>query len=190
MYLRSLGFSVQKIKHLLAEENSSQSLELLITQEIANNKDEIENLKKKQKKLLVFKEILHKRRLKKEKISDITAIMEKNTKLAQLRRRTIYFSIGILVFEIIGMMLITNILLQHHFLLGKVMAGILVLILLIFSTMLAKKYYDCVAYICPNCGTKFIPTFKQFFFAAHTPRFRKLRCPHCNKKSYCLEVIR
>lgn len=190
LYLRSLGFSIQKIKQLFTEENSSQSLELLISQEIADNQAEVTSLKDKQKKLLDIKEILHKRKLDKDKISDITTIMRSNTKLAQVRKKMIYYGLVILSLEIIGMLLIANILLQHQVLLGEILAGLLVVILLIFSTILAKRYYDCVAYVCPNCGTKFVPSFKKFFFAAHTPRFRKLRCPHCDKKSYCLEVIR
>lgn len=190
LYLRSLGFSILKIKRLLAQENSSQSLELLISQEIADDQGEINKLKEKQRKLVTLKKLIHQRKLDKDKISDITTIMKNNTKLIQLRKKMIYCGLGILVLEVIGMLLIANILLRHHILLGEVLAGILVVILLGFSTSLAKKYYECVAYICPNCGTKFVPGFKQFFFAAHTPKFRKLCCPHCGKKSYCLETIR
>lgn len=189
LYLRSLGFSIQKIKQLLAEENSSKSLELLISQEIADDQEEIAKLKEKQRKLAALKKLIHQRKLDKDKISDITIIMKNNTKLAQVRKKLIYYGLGILALEVIGMLLIANVLLQHQVLLGEVLAGLLIVILLVFSTILAKKYYDCVAYVCPNCGTKFVPSFKHFFFAAHTPRFRKLRCPHCHKKSYCLEVI-
>ena len=82
LYLRLLGFSVQKIIQLLNEENSSQSLELLISQEIVTNKDEIANLKVKRKKLISLKKILHNRKLNKDKISDITTIMKNNTQLS------------------------------------------------------------------------------------------------------------
>lgn len=190
LYLRSLGFSIQKIKQLLTEENSSESLELLISQEIADDQEVITKLKEKQRKLVTLKKLIHQRKLDKDKISDITTIMKSNTELAQVRKKIIYYGLGILTLEIIGMLLIAGILLHHQVVLGEILAGLLVIILLIFSTIFAKKYYECVAYVCPNCGTKFVPSFKQFFFAAHTPRFRKLRCPHCHKKSYCLEVIR
>ena len=45
-------------------------------------------------------------------------------------------------------------------------------------------------YICPNCDYKFVPELKKFMFAAHTPHTRRLRCPNCHKKSYCLETVR
>ncbi len=67
---------------------------------------------------------------------------------------------------------------------------ILIIVLLVLSTILLKKYYQKVAYICPNCDYKFVPELKNFMFAAHTPHTRKLRCPNCYEKSYCLEVVR
>ncbi|MDY5610900.1 MAG: MerR family transcriptional regulator, partial [Lactobacillus johnsonii] len=51
-------------------------------------------------------------------------------------------------------------------------------------------YYDHVEYVCPNCGDVFIPSFLAFNLAPHTPKFRKLTCPKCGKKSYCLEISR
>lgn len=190
LYLRSLGFSIQKIQQLLAQENSSQSIELLISQEIVNTSDEITSLKQKQKELLTFKAILHQRKLDKEKIYDITTIMKSNTKLVQFRKKIIYYGLGILALEIIGILGIANVLIHHQIFLGESLAVALIVVLGVFSALLSKTYYDSVAYVCPNCGTKFVPIFNQFFFAAHTPRFRKLRCIYCHKKSYCLEVIR
>ena len=55
---------------------------------------------------------------------------------------------------------------------------------------LAKYYYDHVEYVCPNCGDVFIPSFLAFNLAPHTPKFRKLTCPKCGKRSYCLEISR
>ena len=55
---------------------------------------------------------------------------------------------------------------------------------------LSKYYYDNVEYVCPNCGDVFIPSFLKFNLAPHTPKFRKLTCPKCGKKSYCLEISR
>ena len=46
------------------------------------------------------------------------------------------------------------------------------------------------SYFCPNCHKTFAPNFKEFGFAGHTPRTRKLTCPHCHVKSYCLELAK
>ncbi|MDE6001208.1 MAG: transcriptional regulator, partial [Clostridia bacterium] len=44
---------------------------------------------------------------------------------------------------------------------------------------------DAGAYECPACGEKFVPSMKSYVFSAHTLTKRKLKCPHCGKKSYC-----
>ena len=38
---------------------------------------------------------------------------------------------------------------------------------------------------CPECGTKFAPTLSAYIMGAHTMTKRRLKCPHCGKKSWC-----
>ena len=45
-------------------------------------------------------------------------------------------------------------------------------------------------YLCPNCHRTFDPSFKEFAIGGHTPRTRKLTCPHCHVKTYCLELAK
>ena len=59
-----------------------------------------------------------------------------------------------------------------------------------FAVWFTKNYAQNVAYICPNCHHVFQPNFKTFFFAPHTPKTRKLTCPHCHEKSYCIETAK
>ena len=40
-------------------------------------------------------------------------------------------------------------------------------------------YYQCAA-----CGHKYVPTFKSVFLAPHMGRTRRMRCPHCHKKTW------
>lgn len=42
-------------------------------------------------------------------------------------------------------------------------------------------------FLCPACGAEFAPTGWQYFFSGHTPRTRKLVCPCCGKKDWCVE---
>ena len=42
--------------------------------------------------------------------------------------------------------------------------------------------------MCPHCNKVFTPSFKEMFWAAHTPAKRKLTCPDCGTKEWCTEV--
>jgi len=54
--------------------------------------------------------------------------------------------------------------------------------------LLVKMYYKNTAYICPNCSKKFKPILKEFFFAKHTLKTRKLTCMKCKAKDWCIET--
>ena len=53
---------------------------------------------------------------------------------------------------------------------------------------ISRFYFKAVAYICPQCHQVFKPRFKEAFFARHTPKLRRLTCPHCGVKSFCIET--
>ncbi len=57
-----------------------------------------------------------------------------------------------------------------------------------FSIFISKYYYNNVSYMCPHCNKVFTPSFKEMFWAAHTPAKRKLTCPDCGTKEWCTEV--
>lgn len=44
-------------------------------------------------------------------------------------------------------------------------------------------------YVCQKCNHKYIPTYKQVFFAMHVNRTRYMKCPHCHQKSWSKKVI-
>ena len=45
-------------------------------------------------------------------------------------------------------------------------------------------------YVCKKCNHKYVPTFKQVFFAMHAGRTRYMKCPNCNQKSWNKKVIK
>ena len=45
------------------------------------------------------------------------------------------------------------------------------------------------AYKCKNCGYEIVPTYKQALNAMHKGTTRYLKCPKCNKRSWCKKVI-
>ena len=45
------------------------------------------------------------------------------------------------------------------------------------------------AYKCKNCGNEIVPTYKQALNAMHMGTTRYLKCPKCNKRSWCKKLI-
>jgi len=52
----------------------------------------------------------------------------------------------------------------------------------------SRLYFKKVDYICPECHAVFKPRMKEAFFANHTTTTRKLTCPHCGHRGFCVEV--
>ena len=46
------------------------------------------------------------------------------------------------------------------------------------------------AYKCKNCGYEIVPTYKQALNAMHKGTTRYLKCPECNKRTWCKKVIK
>ncbi|MBQ9103994.1 MAG: helix-turn-helix transcriptional regulator [Clostridia bacterium] len=44
-------------------------------------------------------------------------------------------------------------------------------------------------YVCAKCGHKYVPTFKQVFWAAHCGRTRHMKCPNCKERSWQKKVV-
>lgn len=45
-------------------------------------------------------------------------------------------------------------------------------------------------YVCKKCCHKYVPTYKQVFFAMHNGRTRYMKCPKCKQKSWNRKVIK
>ena len=46
------------------------------------------------------------------------------------------------------------------------------------------------AYKCKNCGHEIVPTYRQALNAMHRGTTRYLKCPECNKRTWCKKVIK
>ncbi len=46
------------------------------------------------------------------------------------------------------------------------------------------------AYKCKNCGYEIVPTYTQALNAMHGGTTRYLKCPKCNKRSWCKKVLK
>lgn len=181
LFLKELGFSLKQIKMLIQDEHGVQSLELLLKEQYQENQRKIDEINKKQA------QIKHLQKIKLSHAvlanhSDITDIMRKENRLSALRRRMCFLGILLILGELIGISLLYAFKVQ--------MSVVVIGVTVVGAIALSKYYYDHVEYVCPNCGDVFIPSFLAFNLAPHTPKFRKLTCPKCGKKSYCLEISR
>ena len=46
------------------------------------------------------------------------------------------------------------------------------------------------AYKCKNCGHEIVPTYMQALNAMHRGTTRYLKCPNCNKRTWCKKVLK
>ncbi len=46
------------------------------------------------------------------------------------------------------------------------------------------------AYKCKNCGYEIVPTYKEALWAMHKGTTRYLKCPNCNKRTWCKKVLK
>ncbi len=46
------------------------------------------------------------------------------------------------------------------------------------------------SYKCKNCGYEIVPTYKEALNAMHRGTTRYLKCPNCNKRTWCKKVIK
>jgi DNA-directed RNA polymerase subunit RPC12/RpoP len=46
------------------------------------------------------------------------------------------------------------------------------------------------AYKCKNCGHEIVPTYKQALNAMHRGTTRYLKCPACQKRTWCKKVLK
>ena len=181
-YLRSLGIGIKTIKQMLDADNSQKVIKCMLEEHEKQLKAEIEE---KQKNLETVQNI--NRSLKGndeffiQSISDIAHDMENNKKIKKVHTTMLLSGIPLALVEVASIVLwiVTGI--WWPFALYWVIA-------IPFGIIISKYYWNNVAYICPECNHVFKPKFKEGFFANHTPKTRKLTCPRCGKKSFCIET--
>ncbi|GBG04237.1 hypothetical protein LrDSM24759_01510 [Lactobacillus rodentium] len=173
---------------MLNDKNGIYSLQLLITNQMELNESKISLLKENQNLLKNFERVLKTQKLKINNVSDATQIMMRDKKMTKLRKQIWIYTGCLFVIELLGIFGLVQLWKQGTNIMILVVLGLL--LAMSVASFLTSYYYHKVVYICSNCKNEFIPSFKNFFLAMHTPKFRKLCCPSCHKKSYCLEVIR
>ncbi|HEP3897951.1 TPA: MerR family transcriptional regulator [Streptococcus pyogenes] len=180
-FLRDLGFSIEQIRKVLAEENAAQVLELLLVDHIATAK---EDLAAKEQQVDIAVKILD--RLRKQDPQSLDFLMDislsmKNQKAWKKRFITLIVCLTVETLLFVG---------GAYFLQLTVWKYLLIPVFLLVLLGTLYWYYQNIYYLCPSCHQTFEAKWTEFALAGHTPRTRKLTCSHCHQKSYCLELAK
>ncbi len=182
-FLREMGLSINTISELLREEDPGSVISLILDQHEAELRTESDNL---QKKLDMLEDLRGALKVNPtfslESIGDIRNQMKNKKELIRFRVTMVVAAIITEAVEV-----------------GTAMLGILegiwwpfftigLPVVIAFSFWFSVVYYKRVDYMCPKCNKVFKPRFKEMFWANHTPTTRKLRCPECGHKGFCVEV--
>ena len=181
-FLRELGLSIDTVGQLLSEPDPGSVISLLLDQQRQLLRDEVRERQEKLDRLGELEKFVRSaRQFSVESIGDVANIVEGKKKLGKLRWGMILTGIPVTALQWAGILL-------------WIFKGIWwvfalwVLVAIPWGILVSRRYYNSVAYICPQCHEVFRPTFKDMFWARHTPSTRKLTCTRCGHHGFCVET--
>lgn len=181
-FLRSIDLPINTIGQLLQEENPGSVISLLLDQQEQVLRDELSERQEKLRTLEELKQELRKvKNFSVESIGDIAYQMENKKKLRKVRWTILAVGIPLEIIEIATLVLGIRKGIWWPFVLGIILE-------IIGAVWISRYYFSHVDYICPGCHEIFTPKFKEAFWANHTPTTRKLTCPKCGRKGFCVET--
>lgn len=181
-FLRELDLPINSIKELLLEENSEEVLSILLSEHEKGLRDEMAEIQEQLGKLADLRQTLKKiEHFSFQSIGDIAVIMENKKRLRKMRQRMIFVGIVMDIIEVGTLVFWIQRGIWQPFALGMC-------VVVALGVWISYYYFHNVSYICPKCHTVFRPTFRQAFFARHTPNTRKLTCTACGHRGFCVET--
>lgn len=180
--LRDLGLPIDSIRQLLSEEDPGSVIELILDQQEALLRQEIGEREVQLRKLSELKAGLKNMgQISVESIGDAASMMTGKKELRRIHLTMLLAAIplGILQWSSIILWITRGI--WWLFLVWALLA-------VPYGILVSRWYFRKVAYICPQCHTVFKPTFKEVFWARHTPAARRLTCPSCGHHGFCVET--
>ena len=183
-FLRDLGLPIDSISQLLSESDPGSVISLLLQQQEQTLKEELAERQEKLGKLETLRrELKSLETVSVDSIGDIAYTMSNRKKLKKLH---MFMLVTALPFNVLQWVSIILWITKGFWWLFVIWA----VISIPYGIVISRYYFRRVAYICPQCHTIFIPTFKEMFWARHTPATRKLTCTACGHHGFCVEVAR
>ncbi len=121
-----------------------------------------------------------------EKLIELTELEEIKNKNLMMYECVIGFmsSISFIVLIFVSSYLINNSLAQIILIISAF------IILFVGVSFALKIETETGYYLCKKCEHKYVPKYKDVYFAMHIGTTRYLKCPKCNKKSWNKKVIK
>lgn len=183
-FLREIGIPINSIAEILSAPNAQKVIALFLEEQILVLNEEIAEREKQKNTILgLQKELKDVPNFSLENLNDIAYQMKNKKNLWKVRRNMILVGIIMDLIEVGTLVLGIRSGIWLPFILGMI-------VVVALGIIISKYYYENVAYICPECHEIFVPSFKQAFFAGHTPKMRKLTCVKCGYRGFCVETYR
>ena len=183
-FLRDLDISIKDIAEILESDESKKVIELLLDEQEKNIQDDVKRRTEQLEKIKSIRSTLSSfKDGTKKTIHDISQVMEEKEKRKKMYKKMVIIAIPLETAEIVT------------FVIG-ILKGIWIpffvslAVLIICAVFMVDYWYKQIEYICPECHTRFQPRKMEAVFGNHTPKMRKLTCPSCKRKIWCLEVYR
>ena len=181
-FLRDLGLPIDSISQILSEDDPGSVIALLLERQEKTLKDEMREREEKLHKLEALRAGLqNSNECSVESIGDIAYTMSNKKRLQKIHATILITGIPISLLQWASIILW---IMKGFWWLFVIWAVIAVPYIIVLS----RYYFRRVAYLCPQCHTVFRPTFKEAFWARHTPATRKLTCTCCGHHGFCVEV--
>jgi len=181
LLLKRLGLSLKSIQAVLASPEAPKVLRLLLTEQANALRDQVTTTQQQLTQIEQLQrgltDLTH---LPINSITDIDQLMTNQQGLTRSHRELLIWGGCLDVIEI-GTLIWG--LWQGQwwpFVIGLIIA-------LSGAVWLTVRYFHSVDYVCPNCQTTFVPSYWQALVARHTIKTRRLTCPHCHGKYFCVE---
>ena len=180
--LKTLGLSLDAIQGILASEHPEKVLLLLLEEQEKRIVEEQGVLERQHRAVETVRETIRKgQMLSIESIADMDRMMEEKKKLNKLHMTMLAIAMAMSGMQWAGIVLWITTGIWWPF----AACWPLVIALGIFVT---RMYYRNTLYICPECGARFRPTFKEMLWARHTPKTRLLTCTKCGNHGWSIET--
>lgn len=184
-FLRELGFSLNQITDLLADDRSPSYIDSLIDAQCAQLGKRIELDQRRLETLGNLRAALTKvtdaDRADVHAFSDAAYVARRKRGLNRIHGRmlAVGFVMDVLEAALLVIWIRTG---------DWVPFAVGLVPIVALGVAVSAYYIRSVAFLCPNCHTVFRPPLRRMLWAAHNTYARKLTCPVCRYDGWCLEV--